>query len=184
MTYQFSKEVDDDRSFEDNKISKEYNVFDGNKSIGQFFYSSKECFFTYDNTRIRLDIRKPFFRLPQVSMKDEKSGEAIGKYKLTNALISRDCLIIHRDIYEFRRLPPNVKHSILKKHTWGHFTFGLSNEVEQIIYSFKIDYPPISLGNIVPKRRFDGLIDCSSSNKLLILAGLYLVERALENNND
>jgi hypothetical protein len=127
MIFQLSKKVNDNQFINEFELSKRYDVFDGNELMGQFFYSSKKCFFTFDKRRIKLDIRKSFFTLPKVSVIEEKTGETIGKYSLTNPGICRgfsDCISIHHEVHNFKRLRPDLRHSIFKKETWGQFNSG------------------------------------------------------------
>ncbi|HEY4286373.1 MAG TPA: hypothetical protein VGN00_04675 [Puia sp.] len=158
-----------------------YKVFDGEKIIGEFFYTSKECFFSTGDKKIRLKIRRRSMLLPKVSLVDQSSGAKIGQFTLPYLLSNKfDQLILGADIYRFEKLEPDIKYSIFKKNSQGHYKFGLSNKSEAITYTFKLNFPRIALGNPAPKIPFEGTIDCRSSNILALLAGFYLIESELD----
>ena len=187
MHLTLSKEFVTNPFFDGDKIIKRYTVSDEGKLIGQFFYSPKECYFTYDDKKIRLHIKRPFLRLPKVSVIDETSNAIIGKYRLTNPRIFagyRDRLTLDGKVYAFRNLPSGVKYSLFKRSTWYHFKFSLTCGREDVVYTFKLDKPARSFGYMRPEIPFKGSIDVTGGNKLLMLAGLYLVERALDVDDD
>ena len=183
MNYRLSK-VKDQQFYDEAVFSSRYDVYDGSQLTGQFFYSRKRAYFTYDRIEIELQ-RKPSLFSPD-KVRIIQDGKEIGRYKLTNWLAFRgyaDSILIQDEHYQFKRVTPDVKFRFYKKATWGHFKFTLCNNAEEIIYSFRIDYPAVSAGNTSAQKPFEGSITCSTPNKLLVMAGLFLVERALENDS-
>ncbi|MHA4811029.1 hypothetical protein ACX0G9_23175 [Flavitalea flava] len=183
MEFTFSKQIITTGLFDALYSSKEqskYKVFDHEKSLGEFFYNSREGLFFCEEKEIKLEIRKRFMLMPKVSVINRLSGEKIGKFNLPY-LRTTDELIMGSVTYSFKKLKPDSKFLLFKLSTHGHYKFSLFNDTEEIIYNFKINYPRgISLGNITPTLPFDGSIHCMSNNLPALFAGFYLIEKALD----
>lgn len=158
------------------KEQKNYRVFDGEKLVGEFCYTSKGGLFTCGGRKSILRVRHRWPMMPKVSLIDQQSGEQIGRYHLTYmrgpGLFkgNSDELIMGETTYRFRSLT-----------TGSHYKFSLANETETIVYTFRIDFPRgFSLGNITPQLPFEGLIDFNSQNLDVLFAGFYLMEYAFD----
>jgi hypothetical protein len=152
-----------------------YQVFDGEKLEGQFLFSRKASYIKYKEEKLFIRKRKII---------SEESPLIIGYYKLTNwiAIIGyRDKLIWDDKEYLFKRIKPDISYSLFKKDTWGHFKFQLTSYEENVIYSFRINMPVFSIGNPVVENPFQGEIELNNTNILIAFAGLYLLERSLDN---
>jgi hypothetical protein len=150
----------------------EYNF--GDK--GHLLFTGQDYRLSYD-TEMYL-VNKSFY------ITDIEASVQIGHYKLSNWTVFfgyNDKLIWQEQEYKFKKIKPDIRYSLFNKDTWGHFKFQLSNDNEIVTYIFKIDAPAISVGNPYTDKPFEGSIDIDSSSPLTALAGLILVERALDN---
>ena len=183
MELHFSKEPNVDHM---NEYYNVYSLFVNESLLGKFYYSSKKCSFSFEKISVRIDTTHRFFRKPKVMITDNTSNTVWGHYELTNWTIFigyRHKLHLHDEIHSFKRHIPD-RYSLFDKTTWGRYKFTLTNNTEQITYTFQIRYPLFSLGNIGPSMPFEGSIKFNSNNKLALFAGLYLIETALENLSD
>ena len=189
MTYTFSKRIIDAVFLGDPIRTEEqttYKVFEGERQIGEYYYTAKECRFNIEERKFRLNIRKRFMQFPRVSIIDESSGEMIGKIRVpyTHNLLwasSPDELKMGEVTYLFRELKPDVKFSFFKKETHGYFKFSLAGNGEEINYTLKIDYSSRTrLGGRTSKLSFEGSIDCRSKNLPAMFAAFYLIEIAFD----
>lgn len=181
MNISFSKEPNLDYR---NAYYHVYSLFVNESLLGKFYYSQKQSFFSFDDVSVRIDTRHRSFRKPEVAITDEFSNKEIGHYKLTNWTIFigyQDKVYLQDEIHSFKRHRPD---GYSYKITLGRYKFTLTNNTEQITYTFQIRYPLFSLGNISTTIPFEGSIEFNSNNKMALFAGLYLIERALDNLSD
>lgn len=177
MNLTFSKTI----SRED-KNQKHYEIFDQQSLVAEFACTRREGLFTYDGKRVKLNIRRRFILMPVITLLEEATGESVGQIKLAYARppsrMYPDKLILGPDTWRFTKHQVN---SLFKRSTWGQYKFALSTEREEILYTFKIDYPAgFSLGYSNAKMPFEGSIGYSGKNMLAALAGFYLIENAFD----
>ncbi len=150
----------------------EYNIIDK----AQLLYAKNYYWLSYETKQYLVD---KFFQIT-----DKETNTKIGYYELSGwNIFSRykDKLLWEGQEYKFKKIKPEIRYSLLNKDTWGHFKFQLSKDNEIVIYSFKIDTPAISIGNPYTEKSFEGYIEIKNTTLLTALAGLILVERALDN---
>jgi hypothetical protein len=169
------------------KEQANYKVFDGRKPIGEYYHTPKESELSFEGKRIKLKTRGRWPLMPKVTITDHPYGETVGKIKLSYIHGPGGFggypheMILENNKYWFKELKPDVRYSLFKRETRGYYKFKCYNEWEEIIYTFKIDFPPgFSLGNNTPKLPFAGAIDYRCNNLLLLFAGFYLIEAAFD----
>lgn len=183
MTLSFSKEAGINLGNEHYNV---YSLFDNERLVGKFFYGKKGCSFSFDELSVRIDTFYNSFGISKVEIVDDISHKLIGHYKLTNWIIFigyRDKLHLQEEVHSFTKHLPD-EYAIFGKINWGRYQFALTNNTEQIIYNFQIQYPSFNFREVAPTLPFEGSIEFNSNNKMAIFAGLYLIERALENLSD
>ena len=163
---------------------KHYQVFDQTNAtlVAEFACTRREGLFTYDDKRIKLNIRRRFILMPVITLLKEANDEKIGQitlaYTRPPSRMYPDKLILGPDIWRFTK---HQVSSLFKRSTWGQYEFALSTEREKIVYRFRVDYPAgFTLGYSSAKLPFEGSIGYSGKNMVAVLAGFYLIENAFD----
>ena len=179
MTLSFTKTFETNYFLSDDIMAENvsiYTLLDDNKEIGVLIISSKLSI-------IKFQQQKWFIRKGQIS-KQEDIESLIGHFEVSDWSIfkgnSFKLYLIGKE-YQLKKVKPDQKYSIFKKETWGQFKLHLDRREEKIIYSFNITTLVISVGNHGFPTPFNGKIESKHSEILTVLAGLYLVEKLLDN---
>lgn len=181
MKYRFSKELVDNFFVEGHGNLNQcriYKVFDNQNLIGQFFYRSELCFFSYYTKHIYVEIESNFFKKSKYILIDKQTQVRVGEYKISkwSGLIGK--LIL--DGQKSYRCDILNSYSIFNRETRGRYDVQVSNGVNAVVYRLKIDFPIIStLGTRF--RPFSGEIELWGEDIQLVFAGLFLLERVFEN---
>ncbi len=171
----FSKNIINNYKIADGTIIDngfEYNIIDK----GQLLYTKGYYWLSYETKQYLVD--KSF------QITDRETNTKIGHYELSNWTIFmgyKDKLLWQGQEYKFKKIEPEIRYSLFNKDTWGHFKFQLSKDNETVIYTFEIDTPKIGIGSPYTEKSFEGHIDIKGTSLLTALAGLILVDRALDN---
>ena len=181
MKYTFLKEILKIHKTEDNqelRNCKLFTVFDNNIKIGHFVYHSKQSYWENENSKFTIEFKKKGYLRSLLKISNQAGRSEIGSYEMNNwKSIGMVSLNGHK--YQLAILSPEVEHSFFNKSTWGYYKISLSNEFEEALYYFKIDFPVISF--LDPSLKpFTGNIELSGNNLDLLFSGFYLVERYLE----
>jgi hypothetical protein len=153
-----------------------YQLFDKKQLVGQFILSNPNIFFSSNSKRFFVDNKSLIF--------DEQNSIAIGQYKYSNWTIFtgyRDKMFWHNDEYQLKKVKPDTRYSIFNKESWGQFKFHLTGANGKVVYKFKIDIPTVSVGNPYLNKPFSGEIEIIGVETIIALAGLRLIEKAIEN---
>lgn len=175
MELKFAKKVFEGSYFveaERKKIHREYEIIFADKSIGKLIYFEKESSLIVGaNKWMIINKKRGFFQRNRISIIDALSKKQIGSYKLSVWIIFRGYIhkmIIGENIYTFRRIPADIKFSLLDRTTHNHYKFIFYNNTDEVTYSFRINFPTFSLGNPGPDISFDGFINTSSKDFFLL----------------
>ena len=148
---------------------------------GEFLYNPKWCFFLHGDKRIRYDIKRRWFG-DIVNLVDDVTNEVIGVYhKHWWSAGPWDGFYLYDKYYAFKKKKPDVRFSLFKRSTWHHYKFSLTNPVEEFIYTFKLDYPAITLGGYIERCQFAGTVQSATHDLLPLFAGFFLIEESLRN---
>ena len=153
-----------------------YKVFINKIIQGQFLYSSELSFINYCDKKLIIDKKADILNPDSTTLN--------GHYELTNwrMLVGyRDKMFFDGKEYSFKRLKQDMQYSLFKKESWGQRKFQLQHDNENVTYLFALNVPALSLGSPFFKKPFSGSIELDNATILVALAGLYLIERALDN---
>ena len=164
-----------------------YRISDNNSMVGQFSYSKWECLCSFKEQKLYIKQYRKSFRSLKTEIVDLETDKIIGEYKLNSWAVFRGFrhqLMLDNKIYTLKRRSPDIRYSILKRDTWGHYKFELTNYNEKIVYKFKIKTPSFALGNPRLESPFEGTIEGDASHGLLMTLGCFLIEKELESTAD
>jgi len=175
------------------RLYKVYN--DRGMMFGNFFYYPDEQAFNFNDTEIFIKINSKLFKAPQYLLIDRKDRKQIGHFQInqfrTHTFWKYNPSPIGRihlgdEVYNFKRVSPDIQPSPFKQETWGHFKFSLcsSKSNENIEYSLKMDIPVLSKANFTKYRPFEGFIESNTDNMFAILSGIYLIELAFQDEDN
>ena len=191
MNFKFSKElIDSDSTKRPSKQLRLYKISDDkDQLLGQFFYYPKEQIINFDDREISIEVVSKFLKKTKYFLVDKKDSKQVGEYEIFGGFgvnhFWRDVpssptgtIKLDDTVFNFRRIPSDIKYSFLKRETWGYFKFRLYaiKGHEFYEYSLKMDIPVSSKPHFTKYRPFVGTIESSSDNVFAILAGLYLME--------
>ena len=191
MNFKFSKElIDTDTTNRPNKQVRLYKILDGkDQLLGQFFYYPKEQVIYFSDREISIEVVSKFFKKTKFFLVDKKDNNQVGEYEIFGGFgvnhfwqdvpsSPTGTIKLGDALFNFRRIPSDIKFSFLKQETWGHFKFRLYAIKGQEFYEYnlKMDIPVWSKPHYTKYRPFVGTIESNSDNIFTILAGLYLME--------
>lgn len=191
MNFKFSKElIDKDSTNRPSKQLKLYKLLDEtNQLLGQFFYNPKEQIINFDDREISIEVVSKFLKKTKYFLVDRKDNKQVGEYEVFGGYgvnhfwqdvpsSPTGTIKLGDTVFNFRRIPTDIKYSLLKQDTWGYFKFRLYTikGEEFYEYSLKMDIPVWSKSHYTKYRPFVGTIESNSDNVFAILAGLYLME--------
>lgn len=152
------------------------------KRIGRFFNSDEVSFLAFEEQDIRIDYIRKLFRHPQYFIVDQKNNQAIGGYERENYINDRTPygrLFLGDKTFQCEKLNPDVNRRVFKKETWGHFKIRVGNDTEAVTYIIKIEHQSIWSASEANKP-FEGTIQLEGNNRMLLFAGIFLVQQVLE----
>jgi hypothetical protein len=152
-----------------------YRLFDKEQMIGSYLFDKRLSRFYLNDQVFSVDKKKNIVNLNNESK--------IGKFTFPNWTFfdnHKYKLTLNDQEYRFKKTQPDVRASVFKKDTWGHFKFLLTNDHTDIVYKFKIDIPTIALGNPYLEKPYNGIIEGNFENHLLTIAGFKVIEQALD----
>jgi hypothetical protein len=182
----FTKEVFENYNSADFGHIKDCNVyktFDNEILVGEFLCSSKVAYILTKTDKLRIDIKNHFFKTSKYEIINLATDTKIGFYDLPIWRISWKeigNLTLSDQTYYCNRQRAETKYNIFKKATWGHYKINLANQLTEINYKLKVDTNWISPADS-EFRKAQGEIVSNQTNNILILAGLFLIERMLYN---
>ena len=191
MNFKFSKElIDKDSTNRPSKQLRLYKLLDErNQLLGQFFYNPKEQIINYDDREISIEVVSKFLKKTKYFLVDRKDNKQVGEYEIFGGYgvnhfwqdvpsSPTGTIKLGDTVFNFRRIPADIKYSFLKQETWGYFKFRLYaiKGKEFYEYSLKMDIPVLSKPHFTKYRPFFGTIVSNSDNVFAMLAGLYLME--------
>ena len=191
MNFKFSKElIDSNPTNRPNKQLRLYKLLDGkDQLIGQFFYYPREQIITFEDREISIEVVSTFLKKNKYFLVDKKDNEQVGEFEILGGFginhfwqdvpsSPTGTVKLGDTLFNFRRIPADIKYSFLKQQTWGYFKFRLYaiKGKEFYEYSLKMDIPVLSKSHYTKYRPFVGIIVSNSDNIFAILAGLYLME--------
>ena len=121
-----------------------YRISDNNSLHGQFSYSRWECLCSFKEQKFHIKQHRNSSGSFRAGIVDLKTDKTVGEYKLNTWAVFRGLrlqLMFDNKIYTLLRRSPEIRHSIFKRDTWGHYKFELSNGEEKIVYRFRIPTP-------------------------------------------
>lgn len=177
--FDFSKEIITGLQLDKETFVKKgclYVLSKNGKEEGQLLISKNCSFIKFESNEFNIDRKLRIFK--------KHHSEILGYYKTINwtAFVGyKDKLIWGEKEYSLKKIKPDIPHSIFDSQTWGHFKFQLVGENEMAIYMFRIKTSAFVLGNAYVDETISGKIELNSMDTLIALAGLRLVEKALDN---
>lgn len=186
MLYRFSKRVIVDsynNGFVNTGKHQLFSVYDGETMIGEFYYNSAQSFFYYGDVRVKIArVGDPLFSRSPMSLIDQSTDTVIGKYPGTGwrAVGKKEVLWLHGMKYTFRKIKPAVKYSLFKRDTWDQYRYRVSNGVDEMIYSFKLDIPSSVFSSRFINNPFEGCIEVSGDNKMVMFASFFYIWESVE----
>lgn len=191
VNFKFSKElVDTDSANRPGKQLRLYKVLDDKDQVlGQFLYYPKEQIISLADRKISIEVVAKPLKKTKYFLVDKKDNEQIGEYEICGGFgvnhfwqdvpsSPTGTIRLGDTLFNFRRIPADIRHLLVKQETWGYFKFRLYAIKGQAFYeySLKMDMPAWSKPRYTNYRPFSGTIVANSDNILAILAGLYLME--------
>jgi hypothetical protein len=191
VNFKFSKElIDKDSTNRPSKQLRLYKILDDkNQLLGQFLYYPKEQVISFNDREISIEVVSKFLKKTKYFLVDKKDNKQVGEYEIFGGFgVSHfwqdvpssptGTIKLGDTIFNFRRIPTDIRYSFLKQDTWGYFKFRLYTikGKEFYEYSLKMDIPVLSKSHYTKYRPFVGTIESNSDNVFAILAGLYLME--------
>jgi len=146
---------------------KVYKVAQGEKHIGLFYYHNEICFFEYEDKEMGLKISRPYFQNIQASIVDCKTEQRIGAIEIPIVKGAFDATI------GWMQLSDVIYKGEKQQSKWGYFQFCISNTQQDVVYGLQTSRFPTS-----PFKR--GRIQLLGNDLLLLFAGFFLVEEALQ----
>ncbi|MGO4290780.1 hypothetical protein [Chitinophaga sp. RAB17] len=183
MLYRFTKRVIVDsynNGFVNTGKHQLFSVYDGETMMGEFYYNAKMSFFYFGDTRMKIaPVGKRLFK--DMSIIDDYTGKIAGNYEINQwiAIGHRESIWLNGMEYTFRKIKPELKYSMFKKHTWGQYRYRVTNGIDEMIYYFKLGFF-WELGATTLDRPFEGTIEVSSDNKMVLFASFYFIGELLE----
>src|SRR5574343_172611 len=162
-----------------------YKLYDKDSLIGKFIVSPKVAFLMTNEDKYRIDITNHFFKSNEYEIIDIKNEVKIGFYTLSTWRIGwREIgtLTLNNEKYFCKRQKAEIRNNIFKKATWGHFKLSLSNHLTEVVYNLKVDTNWIESANS-EFRNAEGKVKFSQADTMLILTGLFFIERMLDIND-
>ena len=185
MLYRFSKRVIVDsynNGFINTGKHQLFSVYDGENLVGEFYYNANQSFFYYGDTRIKIGkVGKKLFK--DMSIIDDYTDTVIGKYASAGSWIKgfREKILLYGIAYIFQRIKPPVKFSYFKRDTWHYYRYKVGKEIEEMIYTFKLDIPHRQSKSETMDMPFEGTIEVlKGDNKSVLFATFYLIGDFLE----
>lgn len=186
MIYNFSKEVFPKKSFlQRNRYSslRIYRLFDADKLIGTFEFSHTQHTFSFNDREYFIEVIERFFKKPSYKLFNKLTHELIGEFQLSTwrATTFRFAKpnLQQKEYFIFAKIQPDTPYSIFNKGSWGHYKFQVSNGTEAAVFSLKVDLAFFSTN--LQYRPLKGKVELFGDNKLLLFAGLFLIERHFQN---
>lgn len=191
MNCKFSKElIDTDPTNRPSNQLRLYKISDDkDRLLGQFFYYPKEQIINFNDREISIEVVSKFLKKTKYFLVDKNDNRQVGEYEILGGFginpFWKDVpsspigtIKLDNALFNFRRIPADIKYSFFRQETWGYFKFRLYAVKGQEFYeySLKMDIPALSKPNYTKYRPFVGTIASNSDNIFAILAGLYLIE--------
>jgi hypothetical protein len=191
VNFKFSKElIGNDTTNRPNKQLRLYKILDDkDQVIGQFFNYPKEQIINFGDREISVEIVSKFLKKTKYFLVDKKDAKQLGEYEILGGFgvnhfwqdvpsSPTGIITLGETVFNFRRIPADIKYSFFKQETWGYFKFRLYTikGKEFYEYSLKMDIPVWSKSHYTKYRPFVGTIESNSDNVFAILAGLFLME--------
>lgn len=191
MNFKFSKElIDNNPSSSHITQLRLYKILDEkDQLLGQFFYYPKEQIINFDDKEISIEVSSQFLKKTKHFLVDKKENKQVGEYEIYGGFgvnhfwqdvpsSPTGTIKLADTVFNFRRIPPDIKYSFLNQETWGYFKFRLYAIYGQEFYeySLKMDIPVWSKPHSIKYRPFIGTIESNSDNVFAILAGLLFME--------
>ena len=178
--FEFSKEVHPKYAVEGFGMLKDWKVYtvtQGEKHVGQFYYHNEICFFEYEDREMGLKINRPFFKNIDVSIIDRKTEQRVGAIEIPMVKGGFDPTIgwikLSDIIYRGEKQGRDVKPRLPWPDNLGNFQFCISNTRQDVIYGLQTSrYATSPFKN--------GRIQLLGNDLLLLFAGFFLVEEALQ----
>ncbi|MGN6437613.1 MAG: hypothetical protein ACTHMM_13820 [Agriterribacter sp.] len=191
MNFKFSKElIVNNTENGPNEQLRLYKIMDNKDQLmGQFFYYPKEQIINFNDRKISIEVVSKFLKKTKYFLVDNKDNKKVGEYEVLGGFginyfwqdvpsSPTGTIQLIDTLFNFRRIPTDIKYSFSKKETWGYFKFRLYaiKGEEFYDYSLKIDIPVWSKPHFTKYRSFVGTIVSNADNVFAMLAGLYLME--------
>jgi hypothetical protein len=191
VNFKFSKElIVIDAANRPSEQLRLYKVADENDQLlGQLFYYQDQQIIAFDDRKISIEVMRKFLKKSTYFLVDKRDNTQVGEYKVLGGFgvnyfwqdvpsSPTGTISMGDKSFVFRRIPPDISHSIFKRETWGYFKFRLyANKGQEFYeYSLKMDIPLWSKPYYTRYQPFVGTIESNADNVFAILAGLYLME--------
>ena len=170
-------------SFGELKDCNLYTVIDNQNLIGQFVCNSQTAYILTEDDCLQIYFEPHLLNKSEYIIIDKKSNLVVGYYDLP---FLRFCwktvgsLTFNGQTYLYQRQKADIRHNIFKKHSWGNYKMASANGTFKITYKIKVDTNWINT-NDREFRNAEGEIESNQTNRTLILAGLFLIEKMLFN---
>jgi hypothetical protein len=176
--FEFSKEVHPKYSVEGFGVLKNwqvYKVLEDDKPAGQFYHHKEICYFDFENREMGLAISRPHFKNIQADIINRQTEQRIGAIEAPTQ-VTFDPTIgwiqLGDTIYKGEKQGGEKSNSIWSKD-WRYYQFCISNTRQDVIFGLQT-----SMSATSPFK--NGRIQLLGNDLLLVFAGLFLVEEALQ----